>query len=314
MGNTAPEKNLELVLLTLRLTKWTGKATFSLDHLDLKSTPDKEVYKDGKICLIDPKTTNVFEAIKKRMEASCAAYRYRLPNGPWVIPFARWDELEAQLNAEKSAFDNAVAEFVAAYPANTQAWIDTHQKDADFIRTATPGSRFIEERFALEWYPTPCEFSNPAFEKYRSGFEKGLAWDLAEEVSKVAQHVLGKLSKAKRSVVGVADLQKLRRKVEGLVFLRPEFKGVVKHLDQLLQTISDVSVSTEDGLSVGDEMALTGLLNALIDPVVVLEFGNRTVHVNPAPTNAPQTVNGSVGVRPSSENTSNARSAGRSMF
>ena len=321
-----PEKSLKLILLMLLVKKWTGRATFSLDHLDLKSSVDKEVYKDGKICLLDTKELNKFEAIKKRMEASCAAYGYRMQNGPWVIPFAHWPELEKELEQHKVAFDAALADFLLKYPSLTADWIASHPKDASFIQHATPGASVIEERFQVDWTPQQCSFDNPAFAKYQQSFEKGLSYDLASDVSDVAGKVLAKLAQAKRSIIGLADLQLLRKKVGEFAFLRPEFQGVGKHLDQIITAISAIKIDKDTGIPVAEEAQLRGLLMVLKDPIDVLSFGQTKIDAkvspgqfvqgspsNSAPTQAPSDSASSQGST-AVQRSSNTRSAGRAMF
>lgn len=132
-----------MLLVNIDFTIWTGRV-----KADTPATGD--LCTAGSIKIFDAAYLNPFRNFKTRAEQSAASYGLKFMGG-WLVDGANMRKLEEALGDCHSAWANALAAFVLAYPRRADAWARSHPKWEDVIRQKQPAPDELWQRFAFNW-------------------------------------------------------------------------------------------------------------------------------------------------------------------
>ena len=215
---------------------WTGQTVLREEDFRLGengSLPPKGVIAElGMKNTVDPKTLNIFTAIKRRAYRLLEDYGINWMGG-YAVPVDRADELSALLDREVKAFDDATAAFLSDYEAHVEKWIQANPEFAEQLRSAVKPGEYVRNRFHAGYVVArlqPLSDNDQAFDREVDG----LSSRLFESVSQLADRFF-KDTLSNKSVCRSAEtLLKIRNKLDGLRFLDSRISPILELVDRVV--------------------------------------------------------------------------------
>ena len=215
---------------------WTGQTVLREEDFRLGengSLPPKGVIAElGMKNTVDPKTLNIFTAIKRRAYRLLEDYGINWMGG-FAVPVDRADELIALLDQEVREFEDATVAFLRDYDAHVDKWIQANPEFADQLRSAVKPSEYVRNRFHAGYVAArlqPLSDTDKSFDREVDG----LSNRLFESVSQLADRFF-KDTLSNKSVCRSAEtLLKIRNKLDGLRFLDSRISPILELVDRVV--------------------------------------------------------------------------------
>lgn len=273
----------EVTCFNLMISLWSGRKKLHKGDLKLKDgseVPPADMASIGSFKLVDQKSLNDFNRIKKRMHSTLESVGVRFLGGSvYAVPNRKVDEVRVKLDdlvAESNIIKDA---FLSEYHSHTEAWISKHSEWEHLIRKAITPKDIVASKIGFAF---SCFSINPAAngvgEKELGQEVDGLTGQLYREIAQSADQLFEKSiagkTEASQKIKGA--IMKLREKMSGLAFLDKRIKTLLTSIDDTISALPKAGPIKDQNL-----VNLTALVLLMSSPDKMISHGSGLMPLNP---------------------------------
>ncbi|MGP9797075.1 DUF3150 domain-containing protein [Halomonas sp. 86] len=217
---------------------WSGKTRLRPEDIKLGAggeIPPEKLASLGNKKICEPSALNPFNSLKTACLRFLRHYGLRFMNG-YAIPADKLDYVESQLETIKAQFLTERQDFLDAYEATVEKWIDDNPEFAQSIRTGRMPIDVVRERIGFEYTIYNINAVNEKSADQLSRQMDSLTSDLYSEIEKEANNFYHKYLNGRKELNTStrATLEKLYDKIDGLSFMNASLEPLATLLKETI--------------------------------------------------------------------------------
>lgn len=261
-----------LVVIKIEGSLWSGRKKLRKEDLILADgsvLPPEGLASLGSKRIADPNDLRVFNRLKKEAERLCLEVGSRFLGGI-AIPEAALPRLQKELERIADSFEHARKDYLERYDETLETWVRRHPEFAEAIRRALEPAQVVERLLRFDYVIFRVKGPDDGDGEALTQRVDALSDQLFEEIALMARQF------AKASLIGkekvtrkvLSPLRRMKRKLEGLIFLDGRVGPVIETLKDLLERAP--RTGEIEGIYLREVLATALLLS---DPASIRQHG-----------------------------------------
>lgn len=256
-------------VLRIDISIWTGRAKLNRGEVDDSQLPPEDLVTLGSKRLFDPAKLTKFNSIKSNVNYTCNRYGVKFLGG-WLVAASVLPTVLQRLEELRRDWDTTMAEFLANYSDECEAWLSQNEEWRTILASALPVQSEISRRFNFGWQtfnvaPAPTH---------------GIGDQTDDEIQAVRPRAMEKMAKAIADTLPVyadgkkfrsAPLQRLADQCNALSFASPELSKLATVLQELTGHTRSVEIVSLVLGKLADAAAIEELCQPVEAPEDILD-------------------------------------------